>query len=96
MVTFVVFAAGFIVGAALGVFSLIILETVVCAVALAGNWSAGFVAACAHSLEMGMVVVAGFLVALIVSALSPKFEREVSHWLRRPRSRDRSLMHGPQ
>lgn len=96
MVIFAVFAAGFFIGAVRGVFSLAILQIAVCAVAFVGTWSAGFVAACEHSLEMGMALVAGFLVALVASALSPKFEREISHSLRRQRSRDRSLMHGPQ
>ena len=96
MVILAVFLAGFLAGFVLGVFCLIILEIAVCAIAFVGNWSAGFVAACAHSLEMGMILVAGFLVALIVSALSPNFEREVARWLRRRRSRDHRLMHGPQ
>ncbi len=96
MVILAVFAAGFFIGAVRGVFSLAILEIAVGVVAFVGNWSAGFVVACAHSLEMAMVLVAGFLVALIALTLSPKFEREISHWPRRQRSQDRSLMHGPQ
>jgi hypothetical protein len=98
MLTLAVFAVGLFVGAALGVFSLIIMEITVCAVAFCGGWSGGVVAACAHSAEMGMVLAAGFLVALIVSCLSPEFELGIAHWLRRrgERPRERHVMHGPQ
>lgn len=98
MLMLAVFAAGLFAGAALGVFSFMIMEIAVGAVAFCGGWSGGFVAACAHSAEMGMVLGAGFLVALIVSCLSPEFEFEIAHLLRRhsDRVRDRRLMHGPQ
>ena len=98
MVTLAVFAVGFFTGAALGVFSLIILEAAVCAVAFVSGWHTGFVANCANSVELGAVLGAGFLVALAISSLSPKFELEVAHWLRRQPdpARDRRVMHGRQ
>ena len=88
-----VFAVGLFAGAAWGVFSLIVLEFITCDIAFFANWGAGFGAACANAVEMAMVLVAGFLVALIVAALSPKFEREVARWFRRQRgaARNRGL-----
>ena len=97
MVMLVVFAIGFSTGAALGIFSLIILEIAVCAVAVVGGWSAGSVATFANTMELEIVLAAGFLVALVVSGLSPNFEREVAYWLRkRPSAARNRLMHGPQ
>jgi uncharacterized membrane protein len=98
MMTLTVFSVGLFAGAAWGIFSIIILEVFTCGLAFLDSWSEGFGWACANATKMGMVLLAGFLVALIVAGLSPKFEREATRWLRRQRSgaRNRSIMHGPQ
>ena len=70
MFTLAVFAMG-VLGGSLGVFSLIILETVVCGAVF--FWSAGFVEACRNSVEAGAVLTAGFICTFVVLYLSDKF-----------------------
>jgi len=72
MFTLAVFATGLLCGS-LGVFSLIILETVVCGAVFVSFWSAGFIEACRASVEAGAVLTAGFVCALVVLYLSAKF-----------------------
>ena len=66
------FAMGLLCGWA-GVFSLIMLETVICGAVLVSFWNAGLVEACWKSVETGAVLTAGFLCALVVLYLSDKF-----------------------
>ena len=72
MLTLAVFATG-LLGGSLGVFSLVILEIVVCAAAFVGFWGQGFGSACWHSVEAGAVLTAGFICALIAFYLLDKF-----------------------
>ena len=72
MFTLAVFATG-LLGGSLGVFSLIILETVVCGAVFFSFWSEGFIEAFRNSVETGAVLTAGFLCAIIVLYLSAKF-----------------------
>jgi hypothetical protein len=97
MLTVAVFSAGLFAGAALGVFSLVVLECAACAITFIASWSAGLFGAFVNSMEMAVVLLAGFLVALVVSCLSPRLEHEAAHWLRRRNgARDRNFMHERQ
>ena len=97
MLALAIFALGVIVGVRFGVFSLLFVGAVVCAVTLIGNRGGGFVGAGARALEMWGLLIAGFLVALVGSWLLPRSKPGVAPRLGRwSRARDRRLTHGPQ
>jgi len=68
----VIFATGLVSGS-LGVFSLLMLETVFCSAVFVSFLNAGFLEACWKSVETGGVLTAGFICTIIFLYLSEKF-----------------------
>jgi uncharacterized membrane protein len=81
MFTLAVFAMGLLCGS-LGVFTLIILEAVVCGAVFFSFWSEGFAEALQTSVETGAVITGGFICALTAVYVLAKFRFWPAAWRR--------------